>query len=154
MLFDRKKTKIFQHLKQQTSVLFIGLAIGSELHLYHQNLTMKRVAIPISKNELSEFFGECNHYEIFEIEKETINRKLVEVPLNIDILELPKWLKREGVSDVIAYKVNKKIITLFASNKVNLFVGVAKNTPQNLIEAYLQGTLESDKNIIAEITDN
>lgn len=115
---------------------------------------MKRVAIPISDNELSEFFGECNYYEIFEIEKEVINRKLVGTPPGIDILELPKWLKNQGISDVIAYKVNKKIITLFASNKVNLFVGVKKNTPQNLIDDYLQGKLESDKNIIAEITDN
>lgn len=115
---------------------------------------MKRVAIPISKNEQSEFFGECDRYEIFEIEKETIKRKLLEVPLNMDRSGLPKWLKSEGVSDVIAYKVDKKIIALFAANKVNLFVGVAKNSPQNLIEAYLQGTLESDKNIIAEITRN
>lgn len=61
---------------------------------------MKRVAIPISKNELSEFFGECNHYEIYEIEKETINRKLFEITLNMDIMELPVWLKNQGVSDV------------------------------------------------------
>lgn len=135
-------------------MVFIGLRIYSELHLYHQNLTMKRVAIPVSKNVLSEFFGECNHYEIFEIEKETITRKLVEAPFEINIFELPKWLKNQGISDVIAYKVNKKLITLFASNKVNLFVGVEKNTPQNLIDYYLQGKLESDKNIITEITDN
>ena len=115
---------------------------------------MRRVAIPISKNELSEFFGECNHYEIFEIDKKVINRKLVEIPLNMDISELPKWLKTQGVSDVIAYKVNKKIITLFASNKVNLFVGIAKKSPRNLIDDYLQGKLESDKNIIEEITNN
>ena len=115
---------------------------------------MRRVAIPISKNELSEFFGECNHYEIFEIEKEIVNRKLIEIPSNMDITELPKWLKNQGVSDVIAYKVNKKIITLFASNKVNLFVGVAKKLPQDLIDDYLQGKLESDKNIIEEITNN
>jgi len=127
---------------------------NSKLHLQHQNLTMKRVAIPISKNELSEFFGECNHYEIFEIEKETITQKLIEAPFEINILELPKWLKNQGISDVIVYKIHKKLITLFASNKVNLFVGVEKNTPQKLIEDYLQGKLESDKNIIAEITDN
>ena len=115
---------------------------------------MKRVAIPISKNKLSEFFGECNHYEIYEIEKETITKKLIEAPFEINILELPKWLKSQGISDVIAYKVNKKLITLFAANKVNLFVGVERNAPQNLIDDYLQGKLQSDKNIIAEITDN
>jgi predicted Fe-Mo cluster-binding NifX family protein len=115
---------------------------------------MKRVAIPISKSELSEFFGQCNHYEIFEIEKEIVNRRTVEIPSGIDVTQLPKWLKELGVSDVIAYKVDKKIISLFASNKVNLFVGIAKKTPENLIDDYLQGTLESDINIIDEITKN
>ncbi len=115
---------------------------------------MKRVAIPISKNELSEFFGECNHYEIFEIDKKIIDRKLVEIPSGFNILELPEWLKNQGVTDVIAYKISKQIISLFASNKVNLFVGVPKKSPQNLIDDYLQGTLESDKNIIEEITNN
>jgi len=115
---------------------------------------MRRVAIPISKNELSEFFGECNHYEIFEIEKKIISSKLVNIPSDLDISELPKWLKIQGVSDVIAYKVNKKIIKLFAANKVNLFVGIAKKSPRTLIDDYLQGKLQSDKNIIAEITNN
>ena len=113
---------------------------------------MKRVAIPISKSELSEFFGQCNHYEIFEIEKEIINRKMVEIPDGMDVTQLPGWLKEMGVSDVIAYKVNKKIITLFASNKVNLFVGISQKSPENLIDDYLQGILESDKDIIDEIT--
>ncbi len=115
---------------------------------------MRRVAIPISKSELSEFFGHCNHYEIFEIEKEIVSREMVELPLEIDVTELPKWLKEKGVTDVIAYKVSRKIISLFASNKVNLFIGVAKKSPESLIDDYLQGTLESDKNIIDEITNN
>ncbi|MCF6185836.1 MAG: hypothetical protein L3J56_14665 [Bacteroidales bacterium] len=124
------------------------------LHLQQIKNVMRRVAIPISQNELSEFFGECNHYEIFEIDKKIVNRKLVEIPFNMTILKLPEWLKNQGVTDVIAYKVNKQIISLFASNKVNVFVGVHKKSPQNLIDDYLQGTLESDKNIIEEITNN
>jgi len=48
--------------------------------------------------------------------------------------------------------VNPKIINLFASKKVNLFVGVPIDSPEKLIEAYLQGKLESDEKIIQEIT--
>ena len=154
LLFDRKKAEIFQRLKWQTSMVFVGLKIVAILHLCHIKIIMKRIAIPISKNELSEFFGECNHYEIFEIDKEIINCKFVDIPLNMDISELPKWLKTQGVSDVIAYKVNKKIISLFAANKVNLFVGVDRKSPRDLIDDYLQGKLQSDKNIIEEITNN
>ncbi len=113
---------------------------------------MKRVAIPVTNNELSEFFGTCNHYEIFEIDGEGYNKKSIAVPLGTAMSELPEWLEEQGINDVIAYKVSREIITLFASKKVNLFIGVAKGSPESLIDNYLQGTLESDKKIIDEIT--
>lgn len=114
---------------------------------------MKRVAIPISNNRLSEYFGGCNYYEIFEIEGQVIQKKTFELPVISDIQELPSWLIEQGVTDVIAYKVNKQIISLFASKKVNLFVGVPQKTSETLINEYLQGKLESDKNIIKELTN-
>ena len=76
---------------------------------------MKKVAIPISNNELSEYFGGCNYYEIFEIEGKNIQRKRMELPNVSNITELPNWLESQGVTDVIAYKVDRKIISLFAS---------------------------------------
>ena len=115
---------------------------------------MKKVAIPVTNNQLSEFFGECNHYELFEIDGGVFDKKSIEIPLGTDIVELPGWLEKQGVTDVIAYKVNRKIITLFASKKVNLFVGVPIDLPQNLIDDYLQGRLESNEKIISEITKN
>ena len=115
---------------------------------------MKRVAIPVTNNQLSEFFGECSHYEIFEIDRGVSEKKSIEIPKGTDITELPGWLEKQGVTDVIAYKVNRKIISLFASKKVNLFVGVQVETPQKLIDEYLLGRLESDKKIITEITES
>ena len=115
---------------------------------------MKRVAIPVTNNQLSEFFGTCNHYEIFEIEKNISKSYVLQIPAETDILELPGWLEKNGVTDVIAFRVNRKIISLFASRKVNLFVGVPLDNPQHLINKYLEGRLESDKKIIAEITQN
>lgn len=113
---------------------------------------MKRVAIPVVNERLSEFFGECNHYEIFEIDKMISERKTAQMPVGIAITELPQWLEKQGITDVIAYKVNREIISLFASKKVNLFVGIPIESPEKLIEDYLNGKLESDKKIIAEIT--
>jgi predicted Fe-Mo cluster-binding NifX family protein len=75
------------------------------------------------------------------------------LPAISDVKELPLWLKEQGVTDVIAYKVNKQIISLFASKKVNLFVGVPQKKSETLINEYLQGKLESDKNIIKELTN-
>ena len=114
---------------------------------------MKRVAIPIVNNNLSEYFGECNFYEIFEIEKNGFRKKTAQIPNEITISELPEWLREQGVTDVIVYKVSKDIISRFAAKKVNLFVGVPIDKPEKLIQDYLTGQLESDKKIIAEITN-
>ncbi|WP_346858342.1 hypothetical protein [uncultured Draconibacterium sp.] len=112
---------------------------------------MKRVAIPIAENKLSEYFGGCSYYEIFEIKDGKVKNKITEMPTVSDVSELPDWLKQKNITDVIAYKVNKNIISLFASKKVNLFVGVPQNTSDVLIDEYLQGKLVSDEHIISEL---
>ncbi len=113
---------------------------------------MKRVAIPIFNDHLSEYFGECSYYQIFEIGNKIVNKKFVELPVGVSITDIPGWLEKQGVTDIIAYKVNRQIISLFASKKVNLFVGIPQLNPEKLIEDYMNGKLESDKKIIAELT--
>jgi len=81
-----------------------------------------------------------------------LSKKFVELPFGIAVTDLPGWLEKQGVTDIIAYKVNRQIISLFASKKVNLFVGIPQQNPEKLIDDYLNGKLESDKKIIAELT--
>jgi hypothetical protein len=114
---------------------------------------MKRVAIPIKNKLLSEYLGSCTFYEIFEIEGQSIKKTICKIPTGKSVLELPDWLKQQGVTDVIAYKIDRNLISLFASNKVNLFIGVDAKSPEKLFDDYLNGKLESDKNIIAQITN-
>lgn len=114
---------------------------------------MRRIAIPIIDNNLSEHFGECNFYEIFEIDSGEIRKSSVEIPTVGAVNELPIWLEQRGITDVIVYKIKKEIISMFASRKINLFVGIQQDTPERLINKYLLGLLESDKKIIEEITN-
>ena len=113
---------------------------------------MKRIAIPIVNNKLSENFGECNYYTIFEVEKAIESTKTTLLPNGIEIGELPRWLKGEGITDVITYKINRQIVNLFVAEKINLFLGIPIDTPEKIIDDYMQGKLVSDKRIIAEIT--
>jgi len=112
---------------------------------------MKRVAVPVVKGKLSEYFGQCNHYEIFEIRDEDIRSETIEVPPKEDITRLPEWAASIGITDMIVYKIDKRIITLFAPFRINLFVGIPINSPRNLIEEYLNGNLKSDEKVISEI---
>ncbi|MGM0621284.1 MAG: NifB/NifX family molybdenum-iron cluster-binding protein [Bacteroidota bacterium] len=114
---------------------------------------MKRVAIPVSNESLSEYFGECQHYEIFEVDGQAVEKKGTVYPSAIGQSDLPAWLKELGITDVITYRVNKQIINLFAAEKVNLFVGIPLNSPRKLLEDWLEGKLESDEKIIGEITN-
>ncbi len=112
---------------------------------------MKRIAIPVTDNVLSEYFGKCEYYEIFEIEENQIVSEEIKVPPCDDILLVPEWALHQGITDIITHRIDKRIIKLFTANKINLYVGVAINNPKTLIDFYLGGHLKSDGKIITEI---
>jgi hypothetical protein len=58
-----------------------------------------------------------------------VDRKEAKFPAGTVATELPGWLEEIGITDVITFKVNPKIINLFVSKKVNLFVGVPIDSP-------------------------
>jgi len=113
---------------------------------------MKRIAIPIVNEKLCEYMDKCSNYEIFEIDGVTIkSTELIIFPYN-NLTKIPEWLARQGITDIIVYKLNKRLLTHFADNKINLFIGVPIDSPRNLIEDYLNGNLKSNNEIISEIT--
>ncbi|MCF8298000.1 MAG: hypothetical protein K9J13_10685 [Saprospiraceae bacterium] len=112
---------------------------------------MKRVAIPIVNNKLSESFGQCSHYEIFEIDDADVKSYAIEIPQINDIAQLPEWASKQGITDIIAYEIDKSIINLFVKFKINLFVGIAIKSTALLIEDYIKGSLKSDDKIISKI---
>ncbi len=115
---------------------------------------MKKVAIPIVNNVLSDFFGQCHHYEIFDLEGEKIAKQKKEFPLVKTLSELPAWISAMGITDVVTYKIDKSIIHLFAKYKINLYVGIAKKNSKEIINDYISGKLNSNNNIISEIITN
>ena len=112
---------------------------------------MKRVAIPVIKGKLSEQFEKCHYCEIFEIDGDNVKSNEIEVPPS-DISQLPDWAVKQGITDFIVYKIDKTIINMFTKEKINLFIGIKIDSPEKLIEAYVDGILKSDEKIISEIT--
>ncbi|NPA35477.1 MAG: hypothetical protein GXO47_01365 [Chlorobi bacterium] len=112
---------------------------------------MKRVAIPVIKGKLSEYFENCHYCEIFEIDGDNVKSNEVEVPPS-DISDLPEWAVNQGITDFIVYKIDKNIIKVFTEKKINLFIGIKIDSPDKLIESYVNGALRSDEEIISEIT--
>jgi predicted Fe-Mo cluster-binding NifX family protein len=115
---------------------------------------MKRVAIPVNDGKLSEYFGRCSYYKIFEIEGNSIQEKDYKLPVVDNMDELPAWAFKNGITDIIAYKIDRQIIMLFNKYKINLFVGIDMDTPEQLINDFLKERITSNHRIIAEIMDN
>ncbi|RUT80002.1 NifB/NifX family molybdenum-iron cluster-binding protein [Ancylomarina longa] len=113
---------------------------------------MKRLAIPIAEGKLSEFFGQCSYFEIFEIDKAYVKSSRIDFPQLKDIIQLPEWIASIGITDVVTFKIDKRIVNLFGNHKINLFIGIRKITSNEIIKKYLEGTLISDESIISEIT--
>ena len=115
---------------------------------------MKRLAIPVINGELSEYFGKCSHYQVFDISGNQVKENVLEIPELNDIMKMPEWAKENGITDIISYKLDKKILMLFTRYKINLFIGISKRRPEELLEEFIEGTLVSDQSIIKGIIES
>jgi len=113
---------------------------------------IKRVAIPLDQEQLSEYLTDCTHFNVYEINGENIDYSSLSVPVLKNIEELPEWIADQGITDIIAYKMDWKMISRFTGHKINLFLGAPFVSPEELVSAYVLGRLRSNEKIIQEIT--
>ncbi len=114
---------------------------------------MEKVAIPVTMGLLSENFGQCNHYELFLINNGLVRSEEIEIPPKQNIADLLEWAEINAITDIIVYKIDSNLIKLFQPKRITIFIGIPIDTPRNLIEDYMNGTLKSDQQIISEIID-
>jgi predicted Fe-Mo cluster-binding NifX family protein len=93
-----------------------------------------RVAIPLAQGKLSLHFGHCDQFAIFD-------------PPSHEPGALPKWLHENNASVIIASGMGQRAQQLFAQNDIKVVIGASGDSPENLVSAYLQDTLEAGDNI-------
>jgi len=112
---------------------------------------MIKVAIPTIKNKLSDQFDNCSQYVIYEIEnKKVMNKKQTTLDKS-KIASLTNWVEEMHITDLIVHSIDKASVSYFSDTKINLFIGVAINSPENLIDEYLSGSLKSNINSMKNI---
>ncbi|WP_321373563.1 hypothetical protein [uncultured Draconibacterium sp.] len=114
---------------------------------------MKKVAIPIANNKISEYLCGCSHFALYDMDTKKMNVIENDVTDFNNTHKVRLWIKHNGITDIVLHRIKKELITLLASEKINLFVGVPILSAEKIVEAYRCGKLESDKNIISEITN-
>ena len=125
------------------------LLITGPEELINKELSKMRIAIPLVQGKLSLHFGHCDQFAIFDIDdnsNKTVNRENLTPPAHEPGI-LPKWLGGMGVNVIIAGGMGQRAQQLFEQNDVKVVVGASSGTPEELVSAYLQDTLQTGDNI-------
>ncbi|MDA3930225.1 MAG: ATPase [Prolixibacteraceae bacterium] len=106
----------------------------------------KRIAIPVNGGILDAHFGHCKQLAIFDLKDDLIvEESVMDAPPHEPGL-LPKLLAEKGVSDIIAGGMGQKAIELFQKAGVNAFVGAPQLAAQNLVEGFINKTIQFNAN--------
>lgn len=108
-----------------------------------------KIAIPLANGKLSMHFGHCEQFAIMDVDKQAkkiLGREDIVPPPHEPGL-LPRWLGEKGAHMIIAGGMGSRAKDLFAGQGVEVLVGAPPETPEEIIKAYLDGTLESVDNV-------
>ena len=107
-----------------------------------------RIAIPIAGGRLCMHFGHCEQFALVEVDdaaSKPVNTTFVTPPPHEPGV-LPRWLHEQGATVIIAGGMGQRAQQLFTQNDIKVVVGAPAETPENLVQAYLDGTLASGQN--------
>ena len=108
---------------------------------------VKKVALPISNNQICSDFEQCSEFVIFTVgNQKKIRKNLVYTHLQPGLF--PYWLAKKGVTDLIAKGIDIHAVNKFNQFKINVFVGVESINPEVLLEEYLSGNLDTNGSFV------
>jgi len=108
-----------------------------------------KIAIPLVNGKLSMHFGHCENFALIEVDEES--KKVTKT----DVLDspphepglLPRWLGERGATVIIAGGMGQRAQGLFAEQNIDVVVGASSSTPEEIVNAYLEGSLAAGQNI-------
>lgn len=107
----------------------------------------KKIAIPVDNSGmLDAHFGHCKFFALLTTNDGKILSEEIVTPPPHEPGLLPRWLAERGVTDIIAGGIGQKAIQIFNQNGVNAFVGAPQMPAKNLVEGFLDGTLNFSGN--------
>lgn len=108
-----------------------------------------RIAIPLADGRLALHFGHCERFAIIEVDeeqKEVKNRSDIVAPPHQPGL-LPPWLAERGANVIIAGGMGQRAQALFTQQGIKVVVGASADSPEKLVEQYLDGSLVTGDNL-------
>lgn len=107
-----------------------------------------KIAIPMAGGRLCMHFGHCEQFALVDVDEaagKPTSTTLVTPPPHEPGL-LPRWLHEQGATVIIAGGMGQRAQQLFAQNDVKVVVGAPAGPAEDIVAAYLSGTLVSGQN--------
>jgi predicted Fe-Mo cluster-binding NifX family protein len=125
---------------------FLG-APPATAHQPKENRRMK-IAIPVEAACLSAYFGHCEEFAVYEVDKEnqTILGSTMHKPPAHEPGVLPAWLHELGANVIITGGMGQRAQQLFAQNGIKVVLGSPAGEAEEVAAAYLNGTLQPGEN--------
>lgn len=150
--FDEIVDKTMDFEKPGVDVARSGVAGGAPAEPHPQvqdnskEVSMK-FAIPTYQGKLCAHFGHCEAFALIDTDSEgkVVNENYVTPPPHEPGL-LPPWLAQQGVNCIIAGGMGSRAQQLFAQQGVRVVTGAQAESPREVVEQYLKGTLQTGAN--------
>jgi ATP-binding protein involved in chromosome partitioning len=105
-----------------------------------------RIAMPIQGGRLSQHFGHSEQFSLFDIENKEVRSRQELTPPPHEPGLLPRWLREQGVTLVIAGGMGQRAQMLFEQAGIQVICGAASEEPDAVVDSYLNGSLETGDN--------
>lgn len=108
-----------------------------------------KIAIPLADGKLCMHFGHCEQFALVEVDDaaKTITSTGYLTPPPHEPGVLPRWLHEQGANVIIAGGMGQRAQSLFSENGIKVVVGAPAGKVEDVVSAYLNGTLEVGQNI-------
>ena len=108
-----------------------------------------KIAIPLADGRLCMHFGHCEQFALVEVDEVTkkIDKTELLTPPPHEPGLFPRWLGEQGANVIIAGGMGMRAQQLFTQNGITVVVGASVDTPEQLVSAYLDGSLQTGDNI-------
>lgn len=112
-----------------------------------ENRHMK-IAIPVENGHLCAHFGHCAEFVVYDIDTATkaTRAKAVHRAPPHEPGVLPRWLHEQGANVIITGGMGQRAQQLFAQQGIQVVIGAPPDRPDDVVTAYLQGTLQAGAN--------
>ncbi|MBN1423956.1 NifB/NifX family molybdenum-iron cluster-binding protein [Candidatus Fermentibacteria bacterium] len=108
-----------------------------------------RIAIPVAEGRLCAHFGHCQQFALVDVDtatKTVTKQEALPAPPHQPGL-LPRWLAERGATMIIAGGMGGRAQGLFTQQGIEVVVGAPCETPERVVAAYLDGTLQTGDNL-------